>query len=714
MRTAISSLIHKKGSVDDLSNFRTISLTNSDYKILSNVLKSRLLPILPLLVGPWQTCGIKGRSIYDNLTFMRDAFQSNELVGALFSLDQEAAFDRVSFEYLIKILEKYGFPPNFIKYIKLLHTDFSISVVVGNTFTRKIPLKVGLKQGDPIASVLYVLVIEPFLFKLNSRLLTSGPAAWPRVPDKYLSAYADDTTALLSSQEQVQIVINEYSYFSQFSASKLNSSKSELLFLGGTTWVETNFPTRKDGLKILGIFFGNTSFMEQNFTLLFEKFCRKLSFYNSKTCAVSFFSRAKILNTYLLPILWYVLKVLDPPETFITEITILIENFPWRGSKRWVGRHLLYLPLSNGGIGVRHPFIQMTTFRVVFACKVLNSSDSYFCNFARKNVFNILLKNEPDYCTSFYDNFCKYVQILGLSFELIPHNIFHLIPLSNSIFLKNNSFPCLIQLGCETIGDFISFDFSQNMPRFPSQRLISCESSILRNIIDTYVLSQECITFRCLKYGNGGEFESFVKTKQYLLCTRIVRKIKWSEVSLDTLNNSAWLTLQKSEVSNPEKDVIYKLLHNTGLTPKMAESMGIHEGRDCPFCPFKDIKSSHYFKCIHFQPLWLFISKILSRDLTNVSRSGINGSRNMKYDNIFIYYGLCTIYKSYVHFLNHFGDNFDYLSHFRHMVFGRILSEFHVCMRGGKVLMDNFHRKWKKYKLYTMINNRININLNLK
>lgn len=612
MRTAISSLIHKKGSADDLKNFRTISLTNSDYKIISNVLKSRLLPILPSLVGPWQTCGIKGRSIYDNLTFLRDAFQSNELVGALFSLDHEAAFDRVSFEYLFKILEKYGLPQSFIDYIKILHTDFSLSVVIGNTFTKKVPLKVGLKQGDPVASVLYVLAIEPFLFKVSRSLSLSGPSAWPRAPNKYLSAYADDTTALVSSQEQLKIILFEYHNFSKLSASKLNKFKSELLFLGGVNWLESHLPTKKDGLKILGIFFGDSGFMAQNFTSLLEKFCKKLAFYSSKSCAVSFFSRARILNTYLLPVWWYVFKVLDPPESFIAKITELAENFLWKGSKRWVGRHLLYLPLANGGIGVRHPLIQLTTFRVVFANKIINNSESYFCNFAHTNISSILIRNEPVHDTPFYDNVYKSVQILGLSFDLITRKIFHAVTLNNVIFFRNNTFPGLIQLGCNTIGEFESFNFSQSMPRFPSPRLICRERAKLRDILDTYIPSQDCVTLRCLKYSNSSDWETVVKHNRYLLCSRIAQKIQWSKVSIDTITDPSWIMLQKTEVSNPEKDIVYKLLHNTGLTPKIAESMGLHEGRDCPFCHFTNIESRHYFECFHFQPNGILFPKFLT------------------------------------------------------------------------------------------------------
>ena len=51
MRTAIMSLIFKKGPQDDLENYRPISLTNTDYKILAFVLANRIQSIISTLIG---------------------------------------------------------------------------------------------------------------------------------------------------------------------------------------------------------------------------------------------------------------------------------------------------------------------------------------------------------------------------------------------------------------------------------------------------------------------------------------------------------------------------------------------------------------------------------------------------------------------------------------------------------------------------------------
>jgi hypothetical protein len=55
MRTAVSSLIYKKGDPTDLRNYRTISIANSDYKIISIALMQRVLKVLDPIIGAYET-----------------------------------------------------------------------------------------------------------------------------------------------------------------------------------------------------------------------------------------------------------------------------------------------------------------------------------------------------------------------------------------------------------------------------------------------------------------------------------------------------------------------------------------------------------------------------------------------------------------------------------------------------------------------------------
>jgi hypothetical protein len=56
--------IHKKGEKTDCSNYRGISLWSNSYKILSNILLSRLIPYADEIIGDHQGGFLRNRVRY--------------------------------------------------------------------------------------------------------------------------------------------------------------------------------------------------------------------------------------------------------------------------------------------------------------------------------------------------------------------------------------------------------------------------------------------------------------------------------------------------------------------------------------------------------------------------------------------------------------------------------------------------------------------------
>ena len=63
MRKFVIILIHKEDDKCNIKNYKLISLTNIDYRILTCVLASRLQRVIGDIVGLDQTTYIKGRFI---------------------------------------------------------------------------------------------------------------------------------------------------------------------------------------------------------------------------------------------------------------------------------------------------------------------------------------------------------------------------------------------------------------------------------------------------------------------------------------------------------------------------------------------------------------------------------------------------------------------------------------------------------------------------
>jgi hypothetical protein len=69
--------IHKRGDKTDCSNYRGISLLSASYKIVSNILLSRLIPYADEIVGDYQ-CGFwRKKSMTDQIFYIRQVLEKN-------------------------------------------------------------------------------------------------------------------------------------------------------------------------------------------------------------------------------------------------------------------------------------------------------------------------------------------------------------------------------------------------------------------------------------------------------------------------------------------------------------------------------------------------------------------------------------------------------------------------------------------------------------
>ena len=91
--------------------------------ILTKCLSLRLKCVYSDIIYADQICGISfGRHIYDSIALSRDIIEYAKCDGipmSIINIDQEKAFDRVSHEYLFRVLKAFGLGDRFISYIKL-------------------------------------------------------------------------------------------------------------------------------------------------------------------------------------------------------------------------------------------------------------------------------------------------------------------------------------------------------------------------------------------------------------------------------------------------------------------------------------------------------------------------------------------------------------------------------------------------------------------
>jgi hypothetical protein len=113
LNSANIALLTKKDATEEVGYFRPISLIHAIAKIISKMLALRLSSFMNDLVSDAQSAFIKKRSIHDNFLYVKNLatrFNKAKTLAVLFKRDIQKAFDSISWEYILDLLRRRGFP----------------------------------------------------------------------------------------------------------------------------------------------------------------------------------------------------------------------------------------------------------------------------------------------------------------------------------------------------------------------------------------------------------------------------------------------------------------------------------------------------------------------------------------------------------------------------------------------------------------------------
>ena len=232
MKASLTRLVFKRDDRRCLKNWRPISLLSSDYKIGSKGLSLRLSKVSGSIINTDQACSVLHRSIFSNLTLLGDTLhfidRSGE-TGILISLDQEKAFDRVDRTFLMNI---FGFGPSFRNWIFTLYNDAYMQIIVNDFLTSPVKLSRGVRQGDALSPILYVLFVEVLACTIRNSSQTEGFLLPGAAGAQFkVSQNADDTTVFVKDESSLFYLFNAISFYEKGSGARLNISTTRAMWL---------------------------------------------------------------------------------------------------------------------------------------------------------------------------------------------------------------------------------------------------------------------------------------------------------------------------------------------------------------------------------------------------------------------------------------------------------------------------------------------------
>jgi len=153
--------IPKHAQPKTIDDYRPLTLMNIDYKILTRIIAERLRPFMPTILHPHQFCGLQGNSVFEAVAVVREAIAYAETAKkpiCIVSIDFSTAFDRISHEYLYKVLSSHGFDDLFIQRIKTFYGNATSEKHINDFRSDQIQIQRSMRQECPLSMLIYAYV----------------------------------------------------------------------------------------------------------------------------------------------------------------------------------------------------------------------------------------------------------------------------------------------------------------------------------------------------------------------------------------------------------------------------------------------------------------------------------------------------------------------------------------------------------------------------
>ena len=342
--SAVITLIHKgkELSKSSLNNWRPISLTNSDYKLLAKCLAARVCKVITSIVSEDQVGYVKGRNVSSILRLIDDVIEHTRLTenpGLILALDFQKAFDSVSKDYIIQSFKCFGFGSSFLKWVNTLFEKSKSCITYNGWLSEDFDVMCGVRQGCPFSPLAFIIGIELMAIKFRQSEHIKGIKIDASRDDSNLMKaikillYADDVTLLLRDRNDIPLVLQILDAYSKISGLVINRNKSQAMWIGSSrNKTKQCYDLQwKNEIKILGINFCSNysaSQLESNWVSRIKTIKQLIQGWEKRNLGL--LGKICVIKAFLLSQLVYVMQAISIPEKILNELNTLFFRFLWR------------------------------------------------------------------------------------------------------------------------------------------------------------------------------------------------------------------------------------------------------------------------------------------------------------------------------------------------------------------------------------------------
>lgn len=283
----------------------------------------------------------------------------------LIKLDIRKAYDTVEWGFLMEMMLFLEFPGQFIKLVMECVMSTRFSLLISGSKQGYFGACRGLRQGDPISPLLFVIAME-YLSRLLDTLKRNKDFKFhDRCGEIMLNhlIFADDVLIFCNGDfRSIYLMLQCLETFSQASGLTPNPGKTSIYCSGMNARdvqrvVErTGFKEGKLPFTYLGVPITPKKIGRTEGRALIEKMVARVRQWSSRN--LSYAGRTVLINSVLVAIQAYWSQLLILPKWIIREINQICRAYLWKGKYDWHGPGAiawdsLCLPKKWGGLGFK-------------------------------------------------------------------------------------------------------------------------------------------------------------------------------------------------------------------------------------------------------------------------------------------------------------------------------------------------------------------------
>ena len=381
-------LLHKKGDVNQLNNWRPISLGDSCPKLFAALLADR--------VKAWSVGNERFSKSQKGFLQFEGCFEHNFVLQEVIRnararkaelvigwLDLSNAFNSVPHSSILRAFELHGLPPKAINVIRNMYSGVTTRVRTRDGLTAPIAIQSGVRQGCPLSPDVFNLTLEVVLREIQR----TGEGYVLGGRRHTTLAYADDLAVISDSPDGMMRLLAAAERGARAVGLSFNAAKCATLHLGGPedenaprpvfSLQGTPVPALAPGeaYSHLGIPTGYQ--VRQTPITTLRELVADIGKLDHSLLAP--WQKLDAVGTFLLPRLDFILQGAPNIEReYLTEADRIIR----RSAKSWMNlpqrasAELVYIPPSQGGAGLLPLADQHSILTVAHGYRMLHASDA--------------------------------------------------------------------------------------------------------------------------------------------------------------------------------------------------------------------------------------------------------------------------------------------------------------------------------------------------